>query len=94
MFVFVAEPESADLGRFELSHISSLVKKFLAHLPNPVIPVQVYDEMLALAEGTYFLTWASRMTDMLTICRDYGMVQCLREGDRVNRMSSFAISRH
>ena len=54
VFVFVAEPESADLSRFELSHVSSLVKKFLAHLPNPVIPVQVYDEMLALAEGTCF----------------------------------------
>ncbi|XP_037090367.1 phosphatidylinositol 3-kinase regulatory subunit alpha-like [Pollicipes pollicipes] len=43
--------ESVDLNRFELAHISSLVKKFLAHLPNPVIPIQAYDEMAALAEG-------------------------------------------
>ena len=49
--VSVSDPEGVDLSRFELSHISSLVKKFLAHLPNPVIPIQAYDEMLAIAEG-------------------------------------------
>ena len=48
----VSDPENADLSRFELTQVSSLVKKYLTHLPNPVIPVDAYDEMIALAKGT------------------------------------------
>ncbi|XP_043227510.1 phosphatidylinositol 3-kinase regulatory subunit alpha-like isoform X2 [Amphibalanus amphitrite] len=45
------DPEGADLGEFDLSHVSCLVKKYLAQLPNPVIPTEAYEDMLTLAKA-------------------------------------------
>lgn len=46
---------SVDLDVFDVHVLADAFKRYLADLPNPVIPVAVYNEMMSLAQGWFSL---------------------------------------
>lgn len=44
---------SVDLEMIDVQVLADAFKRYLLDLPNPVIPVAVYNEMLSLAQGEF-----------------------------------------
>lgn len=49
--VSVADAASTDLEMIDVQVLGDAFKRYLMDLPNPVIPVAVYNEMIYLAQG-------------------------------------------
>lgn len=47
---------SVDLEMIDVQVLADAFKRYLSDLPNPVIPVAVYNEMLSLAQGEFSLS--------------------------------------
>lgn len=47
---------SVDLEMIDVQVLADAFKRYLLDLPNPVIPVAVYNEMLSLAQGEFSLS--------------------------------------
>lgn len=51
-----------DLETVDVQVLTDAFKRYLLDLPNPVIPVAVYNEMISLAQGLFSLLRASLNT--------------------------------
>lgn len=54
-YVFVIDAASVDLETVDVQVLADAFKRYLSDLPNPVIPVAVYNEMISLAQGLFSL---------------------------------------
>lgn len=52
-----------DLETVDVQVLADAFKRYLLELPNPVIPVAVYSEMVSLAQGLFSL-WELNWTDI------------------------------
>lgn len=54
-YVSVIDAASVDLETVDVQVLADAFKRYLLELPNPVIPVAVYSEMVSLAQGLFSL---------------------------------------
>ena len=53
LFVAVENPETVDLEPFDVHCIAGLLKRYLRELPNPVIPVEYYDQFIKAVSKSF-----------------------------------------
>lgn len=46
---------SVDLEMIDVQVLAEALKRYLLDLPNPVIPVAVYNELISLVQGSFSL---------------------------------------
>lgn len=63
--VSTVDAASVDLETIDVQVLADAFKRYLLDLPNPVIPVAVYNEMISLAQGVFSL-----LRTLLNIYRD------------------------
>lgn len=49
LFNFIGDPAELDLSAYEVHHIGGALKRYLRELPNPVIAVEFYEQLIEAA---------------------------------------------
>lgn len=74
--VSTVDAASVDLETVDIQVLADAFKRYLVDLPNPVIPVAVYSEMVSLAQGLFSL-----LRTLLNICWDVDVLLKSRKRD-------------